>query len=49
LVGPLPDGAWIADPYGERAETQPASVEIGLDAESAIERVIEVQQRYWAI
>ena len=39
----------IADPYGERAETQPASVEIGLDAASAIERVIAIQQRYWAI
>jgi acetoin utilization deacetylase AcuC-like enzyme len=49
LVGLLPGDEWIADPYGERAETQPASVELGLDAVRAIERVIAVQQRYWAI
>jgi acetoin utilization deacetylase AcuC-like enzyme len=49
LVGLLPGDEWIADPYGERAETQPASVELGLDAVSAIERVIAVQQRYWAL
>jgi hypothetical protein len=49
LVGLLPDGERIADPYGERAETQPASLELGLDAASAIERVIAIQQRYWAI
>ena len=49
LVGLLPDGRVIADPYGERAEAQPASVELGLDAASAIERVIAIQQRYWAI
>ena len=35
-----PDGEWIADPYGERAETQPASVELSLDAARAIERVL---------
>jgi acetoin utilization deacetylase AcuC-like enzyme len=49
LVGIRPGDEWIADPYGERAETQPASVELGLDAVRAIERVIAVQQRYWAI
>ena len=49
LVGLLPDGEWIADPYGERAETQPASVELGLDAANSIERVLAVQQRYWAL
>lgn len=49
LVGLLPDGQVIADPYGERAEAQPASVELGLDAASAIERVIAIQQRYWAL
>jgi acetoin utilization deacetylase AcuC-like enzyme len=49
LVGLLPDGEWIADPYGERAATQPASVELGLDAASPIERVVAVQQRYWPI
>ena len=49
LVGIRPGDEWIADPYGERAETQPASVQLGLDAVSAIERVIAVQQRYWAI
>lgn len=49
LVGLLPDGQVIADPYGERAEAQPASVELGLDAASAIERVIAIQQCYWAL
>jgi acetoin utilization deacetylase AcuC-like enzyme len=49
LVGLLPDEESIADPYGERAETQPASVELGLDAARAIERVLAIQQRYWAI
>jgi acetoin utilization deacetylase AcuC-like enzyme len=49
LVGILPGDESIADPYGERAETQPASVTLGLDAASAIERAIAVQQRYWAI
>jgi len=49
LVG-LPEvGEWIADPYGERAEAQPASVELGLDAAGAIESVLAVQQRYWAL
>jgi acetoin utilization deacetylase AcuC-like enzyme len=49
LVGLLRDGEVIADPYGERAETQPASVELGLDAAAAIDRVIAIQQRYWAL
>jgi acetoin utilization deacetylase AcuC-like enzyme len=49
LVGLLPDEEAIADPDGERAETQPASVELSLDAARAIERVIAIQQRYWAI
>jgi acetoin utilization deacetylase AcuC-like enzyme len=45
----LPDGEWIADPYGERAATQPASVDLCLDSASPIERVVAVQQRYWPI
>ena len=49
LVGLPPGEEWIADPYGERAETQPASVELSLDATRAIERVLAIQQRYWAI
>jgi acetoin utilization deacetylase AcuC-like enzyme len=49
LVGLAPGGQWIADPYGERAETQPASVELGLDVASAIERALAIQQRYWAL
>jgi acetoin utilization deacetylase AcuC-like enzyme len=49
LVGLHPDEEPIADPYGERAETQPASVEIGLDAASAIERVGGMQRQYWAL
>jgi acetoin utilization deacetylase AcuC-like enzyme len=49
LVGLLPGGEMIADPYGERAETQPASVELGLDAAAAIDRGGGIQQRYWAL
>jgi len=49
LVRLPPDGEWIADPYGERAETQPPSVELGLVAATAIDRVLAVQQRYWAL
>jgi acetoin utilization deacetylase AcuC-like enzyme len=39
----------IPDPYGSRAETQPASVELGLDAERAIERALETQGQYWSV
>ena len=49
LIGVLDEAEVVADPYGERAEAQPASVELGLDAASAIERVIAIQQRYWAL
>jgi acetoin utilization deacetylase AcuC-like enzyme len=49
LAGLAPGGQWIADPYGERAETQPASVELGLDVASAIERALAIQRRYWAL
>lgn len=49
LVGLGPDEAPIPDPYGDRAVLQPASNEVGLDAERAIARVIEVQGRYWAL
>ena len=49
LVGLHPGGEWIADPYGERAETQPASVELGLDVASAIERALAIQQGYWVL
>jgi acetoin utilization deacetylase AcuC-like enzyme len=47
LVGLAPGEEPIPDPYGERATTQPASTTLGLDAERAIERVIEVQRKYW--
>jgi acetoin utilization deacetylase AcuC-like enzyme len=49
LVGVEPGGEWIADPYGERAETQPASTELGLDAVAAIEQASAVQARYWTV
>src|SRR5947207_10765912 len=49
LVGLAPAEEPIPDPYGERATTQPASVELGLDAERAIARVIEVQRKDWAL
>ena len=49
LVGVAPGDDWIPDPYGERAETQRASTELGLDAAAAIDRVIAVQGRYWSL
>lgn len=49
LVGLTPGEVPIPDPYGERAETQPASVELGLDAERALERIIAVQRAYWSL
>jgi acetoin utilization deacetylase AcuC-like enzyme len=47
LVGVSGDEEWIDDPYGARAETQPSSIELGLDAAAAVERAITVQRRYW--
>jgi acetoin utilization deacetylase AcuC-like enzyme len=49
LVGLAPGEEPIPDPYGERAVNQPASLALGLDAEQAIERVFEVQGRYWVL
>ncbi len=49
LVGLLPDEEPIPDPYGERAVTQPASNELGLDAADAIERALEIQKPYWTL
>jgi hypothetical protein len=49
LVGLAPGETWIPDPYGGHAETQPASVTLGLDAEQAIERVLGIQREYWAV
>ena len=48
LVGLVPDEVPIPDPYGERAANQPASNEIGLDAEQAIERAASVLGKYWS-
>ena len=39
----------VPEPYGPRAESAPAANRIGLDAEQAIERVIEVQSRFWTM
>jgi acetoin utilization deacetylase AcuC-like enzyme len=49
LVGLDADEAPIPDPYGERAVLQPASNEVGLDAEHVIERVVKVQGEYWTL
>ena len=49
LVGHQENDAPIPDPYGERAVMQPASNEVGLDAEQAIERALEVNRAYWAV
>jgi acetoin utilization deacetylase AcuC-like enzyme len=49
LVGLRSEEAPIPDPYGERAVMQPASNEVGLDAERAIKRVVEVQGQYWSL
>ena len=39
----------IIDPYGDRADTMPTSVGMGEDCRIAIQRVREVQRRYWAL
>jgi acetoin utilization deacetylase AcuC-like enzyme len=49
LVGASDDGEWIADPYGDRAESQRPSIELGRDAAAAIEQTIAVQKRYWKV
>ena len=49
LVG-LPEGATpVADPYGGRAATLPASVGVGLDAERAVEQAVATQRAYWSL
>ncbi|MFN8592417.1 MAG: class II histone deacetylase [Thermomicrobiales bacterium] len=49
LVGGEPGSPAIEDPYGDRAETQPSSVVLGLDAVQAIDQVLEMQRRYWQV
>lgn len=49
LVGLRTGEEPIPDPYGPRAETQPESVKLGLDAADAIERVVGAQRKYWAL
>ncbi len=49
LVGLDEGESPIPDPYGERAETQPASVEVGLDAERALEQAATMQRQYWPL
>lgn len=49
LVGLAEGESPIADPYGERAWTQPASREMGLDAAQAIDRALDVQRAYWKV
>ena len=39
----------LADPYGARGETLPPTNELGLDAERALDRIIEIQRQYWAL
>ena len=39
----------IPDPYGERAETQAASVEVGLDAKRALDVAATQQRQYWPV
>jgi acetoin utilization deacetylase AcuC-like enzyme len=49
LVGLAPGDEPIPDPYGERAATQPASIELGLDAERALEGAIAAQREFWSL
>jgi acetoin utilization deacetylase AcuC-like enzyme len=49
LLGSGTGEAPIPDPYGERALTQPASRELGLDAAHAIDRAVAVQQQFWTL
>lgn len=45
----LAESPLIPEPYGERASTQPAARELGLDAGRALQIAATVQRRYWAI
>lgn len=49
LVGVSDEARRIPEPYGERADRQPASNEVGLDAAAAIERARAVQAQYWQV
>jgi acetoin utilization deacetylase AcuC-like enzyme len=49
LAGQAPGEELIPDPYGARAATQPASIEVGLDAEQALERAIAAQRVFWSL
>jgi acetoin utilization deacetylase AcuC-like enzyme len=39
----------IPEPYGERASTQPATRNLGLDAGRALDLAAAIQRRYWAL
>ncbi len=41
--GPLP----LVEPYGERAEAQPASITVSVDARAVIEAIIRTQSAFW--
>lgn len=49
LVGHAPGTTPLGEPYGERAETMPATRELGLDAERALDLAAAVLRRYWSI
>lgn len=49
LTGVAPANGVVGEPYGARAETMPAAVQLGLDAERAIERVVEIHSAWWPL
>jgi acetoin utilization deacetylase AcuC-like enzyme len=49
LTAPPEDLARVHEPYGPRAETMPSALTVGLDAERAIQRVVDVQAPFWGI
>jgi acetoin utilization deacetylase AcuC-like enzyme len=49
VVGTRPGVTSIPDPYGERSQSMPPSIQVGLDAERAIERAIATLKRCWTL
>jgi acetoin utilization deacetylase AcuC-like enzyme len=39
----------VEEPYGSRAESQPATLRIGLDAEKALSDAVEAHRRHWKL
>lgn len=49
LTGVDSDNYRVGEPYGARAESMPAAVNLSLDTDHAIERVVEVHSTWWPL